>query len=533
MEEGLKIKIGADVSGLEKGVKQAEQSMARLKPATNQAAFALQNLGRIASDAPFGFIAIQNNLDPLLQSFSALKVQTGSTGAAFKSLFASLAGPAGIALAFSVISSAVTSLIQKYGSLGNALSNLLNSNDKYFQQQQEILKIQKEGVKQAGDEIAKLTLLNAIAKDTSNALDVRTRAVQELRKEFPTYLKGISDEAILSNQATDAINKTTAAILNKSLAIAAEKKLAEVGALLLQNQLDQVEAVKQYETASKLNRAANEKALKQGLQGIQGVNTETVAYNTQLDKTKTRLQDLGTENAKLEEQFKRITDLGKAFAGKAGISFFKPEKESVTKGLKIDPIEIPVRLIPDKATVSDSDASDRRILEQFKIANGIQVPIKLSVPQETFDKLKQFGEAAKNALEIDQLKAKAAEFKAILNQGLAQPLGDLIFNFLDQGKVGFKEFADTAIASIKRIVAQIIASEIIQLLGNALTGGGSGAVGGIFSALSGIFGGVAAPNVGGLGQQGFNLAGQVVFTQRGTDLVGVLNAGNGQIRRTG
>src|SRR5687767_10016516 len=33
----------------------------------NSAAFALQNVGRVAQDVPFGFIGIQNNLNPLLE----------------------------------------------------------------------------------------------------------------------------------------------------------------------------------------------------------------------------------------------------------------------------------------------------------------------------------------------------------------------------------------------------------------------------------------------------------------------------------
>jgi molybdopterin-containing oxidoreductase family iron-sulfur binding subunit len=73
---------------------------------SNQAAFALTNLGRVAQDAPFGFIGIQNNLNPLLESFQRLKTETGSTSLAFKALGASLLGPAGIGIALSVVSSA-------------------------------------------------------------------------------------------------------------------------------------------------------------------------------------------------------------------------------------------------------------------------------------------------------------------------------------------------------------------------------------------------------------------------------------------
>jgi hypothetical protein len=45
-----------------------------------------------------------------------------------------------------------------------------------------------------------------------------------------------------------------------------------------------------------------------------------------------------------------------------------------------------------------------------------------------------------------------------------------------------------------------------------------------------IFG---AANLGGIGGGGMNLNGQVVFVQRGTDLVGVMNRTNAQIQRIG
>ena len=73
-----------------------------LKPGAGQAAQSLTNLGRIAQDAPFGFIAIQNNISPLIESFGRLKTETGTTGGALKSLVAGLAGPAGLGLAVSV-----------------------------------------------------------------------------------------------------------------------------------------------------------------------------------------------------------------------------------------------------------------------------------------------------------------------------------------------------------------------------------------------------------------------------------------------
>ncbi len=68
----------------------------------------MSNLGRVVQDAPFGFIAIANNLDPLLQSFQQLQKTSGGTTGALKSLLGSLTGPGGIALALSAVTSAIT-----------------------------------------------------------------------------------------------------------------------------------------------------------------------------------------------------------------------------------------------------------------------------------------------------------------------------------------------------------------------------------------------------------------------------------------
>lgn len=75
---------------------------------SNSAALALGNLGRVAQDAPFGFIGISNNLNPLLESFQRLKAETGSSGAALKALGGSLLGAGGIGLALSAITAAIT-----------------------------------------------------------------------------------------------------------------------------------------------------------------------------------------------------------------------------------------------------------------------------------------------------------------------------------------------------------------------------------------------------------------------------------------
>jgi hypothetical protein len=89
-----------------------DSTIDKVKNSTNVAGQSLQNLGRIAQDAPFGFIGIQNNLNPLIESFGRLKTETGSTGGALKALAGSLAGAGGIGLAVSVVTGVLTLFAQ-------------------------------------------------------------------------------------------------------------------------------------------------------------------------------------------------------------------------------------------------------------------------------------------------------------------------------------------------------------------------------------------------------------------------------------
>lgn len=132
MAEGLQIQIGANVSNAIQGLNQVQTELEQtgkdaaafsnsvdkatvklrqLPNVTGQTSAALTNFGRVIQDAPYGIIGIANNIDPLVTSFNQLKTSTGSTKAALGELLSGLAGPAGIAIAIS----SITSLLVKFG----------------------------------------------------------------------------------------------------------------------------------------------------------------------------------------------------------------------------------------------------------------------------------------------------------------------------------------------------------------------------------------------------------------------------------
>lgn len=116
-EEVLRVKLTGDDKGLTAATKKAGQSLDNFKNKVKQlpavqdrAAQSLNNLSRIAQDAPYGFIGISNNLNPMLESFQRLQKETGSATGALKAMVSGLTGAGGLGLAIGVVSSAAVVL---------------------------------------------------------------------------------------------------------------------------------------------------------------------------------------------------------------------------------------------------------------------------------------------------------------------------------------------------------------------------------------------------------------------------------------
>lgn len=96
-----------------------------LKPVmggANEATQSLINLGRVVQDAPFGFLGIANNLNPLQESFARTSASAGGFGNAMKAIGKSVLGPGGIGLAISAISTALIVFGDKLFGAGKAFN---------------------------------------------------------------------------------------------------------------------------------------------------------------------------------------------------------------------------------------------------------------------------------------------------------------------------------------------------------------------------------------------------------------------------
>ena len=226
--QGIEIPIGAPLGKLDKDLKdangklksfaaEASKSAGVLGGAvvkdSNSAAFALTNLGRVAQDAPFGFIGIQNNLNPLLESFQRLKAESGSTGGALKALGQSLIGPAGLGIALSVVSAGILFYQQYQQRANRETEKSKKTNEDYAASLEAVSRIQLVGAQNSVKEITELKNLYGAYQNANLPLSQRKDAYSELQKQYPSYFGNLKFEEQASEKVKTAYDKLSQSII--------------------------------------------------------------------------------------------------------------------------------------------------------------------------------------------------------------------------------------------------------------------------------------------------------------------------------
>lgn len=226
--------FGEQIDGVGRSVGRAGQAAQGAVPALN-------SLGQVARDLPFGFIAIQNNLPIVVDQFGALTKSSGGVGGALRALGSSLLGPAGIAFAFGAITAGVTSLIQKYGSLGAAADALLSGT-------KQLSKAQKEVADGIGDELGEIALLVNIYPQLQGNREQQEDILKKLNKISPEYFKNLSAEKTSIEELGKSYDKYLNSLVGKAFIeanlelIKEEAKKAAAEIVKLQQRQQETEA---------------------------------------------------------------------------------------------------------------------------------------------------------------------------------------------------------------------------------------------------------------------------------------------------
>ena len=192
-----------------------------LKVASNNAAFALTDVNRVVQDLPYGFIGISNNINPLVESFGRLVQSEGGVKNALSSLFSSLAGPVGIAFAFSAVTTALT-----FASVG--LSRWGIASQKAKKDSEDFAKGLRDAQQGAIAQGLKLQALLGIVTDITKTEKERNIALSNAND----LLKIHGEKLDSINISQDKVNKTCKAytdiLINQAIAAKLADKIADL-----------------------------------------------------------------------------------------------------------------------------------------------------------------------------------------------------------------------------------------------------------------------------------------------------------------
>jgi hypothetical protein len=148
-------------------------AMTTLVSNTKMSSIAFANFGRIVQDAPFGLLGISNNIDPLLNSFAALRQEANGTGGALRAMGAQLLGPAGLIFL-----------------LGSALPTALLFLQKHKKDTGKEANVLADAIKNVRDEFARLSAQAAGEQglpEINNELEKNKKAVDSINSSLATY----------------------------------------------------------------------------------------------------------------------------------------------------------------------------------------------------------------------------------------------------------------------------------------------------------------------------------------------------------
>lgn len=303
----LKVRIEAEIGDLGKKLKTANNDIANfgnkatntLKNTSSSASSAISGLGDVAQNASGGIESVTGSIAPMIQSFTRIRSESGSTQGAIKSVTSALSGGGGLTLALSLAATALVILIKEPEKAAYALNYLSGSIQKVTADQK---LFNEELVKNKASALIEINSLNdliAIAKNETISRDARTEAIKKLNKEYPEQLGSLTLEGIESKKTALAIDILSASLLRKAKIEAASKLLGEAFTKQLQAQTKST-----IEQASVLSSAVgfglNVIGIKNTVALTNGLSNQSEAYKKAGEEAKTYqdiISKLTTESA--------------------------------------------------------------------------------------------------------------------------------------------------------------------------------------------------------------------------------------------
>lgn len=460
--QGIEIPIGAPLGQLDKDLKGASSKLNQFAAeasksagvlggavvkGSNSAAFALTNLGRVAQDAPFGFIGIQNNLNPLLESFARLKQETGGTGSALKALGQTLIGPAGLGIALSVVSAGILFYQQYQQRANKSTKEAVDANKELADSIKSISGVQAEGRANASKDLSQLQSLYNATQNANIPAKERLKIADDLIKRYPKYLSGLTAEQVLAGKAASAYISLTNAILAKGYAQAAEENRQK----LINQQLNaKVEITKEQaaldKSAAELSKRTAQKQATLDIQGQAALEGGISKTSKAVENSKNKINELNQVYKNAASEIKILDNVTQGLIKTFGADVvIDPEKiDKSNKDLKtqsdiLKALSIDFKQIASDFSITFGQGNEQRVTALKKAINDL-ISIGFTADSSIIKKL----QTQLLAISPDQIKAQGKEVgvnAAIgIGEGLAATSPVIAKNFGNTLKLGLTDF---------------------------------------------------------------------------------------------
>jgi len=476
-QETLKITITADnkeaITNINQTITSTNNlgnSLGKLPQASGAATQSLVNLSRVAQDAPYGFIGIANNLNPLLESFQRLSEQSKKAGTSLsKELGAALTGPAGIGLALGVVSA----LLIRFGDdISDFITNKLSGLGDAFNKENQLLQKSSESYVKASTDITKL---KDSFDDYQNGLVTKDKFLKEFNSTLGDTIKETNDLATAEKFLTSYSDTYVQMTFKKSVAnlAAAEAAKKQIELELLKNKPVTPEtgsylaAIFGNPALIGVSAAESKLALQNGLNDQIGI----------FDQIRKRYT---------EESNKLQTALANVF-GAADIS--RPDKKPKKSKLKFEDVslydaDIEKQIREENKKLGLYQEGYKNILgDTFGKKDKPQSKLSFQGGMEEMDKF--FEDNKKN---FDDMNEKALRFADTVSTTITNSILGM-WDALQQGTPVLEALGNMFMDLAKQIAAAAIKAAIFTAILNIIPGfGGAASAGGFSGIFKGLLG---------------------------------------------
>lgn len=504
--------FSSDFNKVYPAANKTSDSLKKLSPATNRATGDLINLGRVVQDAPFGFIGIANNLNPLIEGFSRTAKEAGGFRGTLKALGGALAGAGGISLGISLVSSALVLFGDRLFGSSKAAKALDESTSAL--------------AKKFADQAVTLTTLVGIVQNVNSSYEDKKKALKALNQEYATYLDALGKEEINANNIAAAYERIVDALIRQAVVKGIQEQISQaveqtakqliklqvaheqaaIAAKQRQKAEQNTDSVKTAQNLRTLSASIEQyqRGATDGILAQQGFNREQINaadnvkfYNDRVKQLKdtllsqlapllnltTNFEDL---NIKLDKGAKKVKEFREEMQALKDLGTIDPAKGFIIKELNIRGIKIPSVPEPEIKKISDQL---QKAVDEFTKNNPILLRAKLESEKGDQRRKSFFSALGLEDPEAEDPLSNAQ--KGVINlansvRGVLTPAFNDFFTAIRKGVNPIKAFFEAIGQAILDTIQKFIQAAIVAAIFNAILGGNSPGFGSLFKQFAGF-----------------------------------------------